>query len=149
MARLPPRARRAAAGWVARAAIRLLVHPGFRAPRSWREAVIDSLVRPGSWRDLELVAQDLMWILRGKSAAAALLMQSVEQLSTPIHVVRGELDPVIGEPELRELAGLLPAGELTQLPGIGHCPQIEAPARCAEIALDLLRAARGRGAASG
>ncbi|MEM7308048.1 MAG: alpha/beta hydrolase [Planctomycetota bacterium] len=143
MARLPTRARRAAAGMITRTVIQMMVHPGFRPSRAWRESIIDAFVRPGSWRDLETVALDLLWTLRGKRRGVLELLEHTDQVSTPVHVVRGELDRVISRSELVHLAAELPHGAYSELPGIGHCPQNEAPARCAEIVLDLLDAVRG------
>ena len=45
----------------------------------------------------------------------------------PMHLVWGLDDPVSGRHVLREAIAVLPRAEVTELPGVGHYPQSEAP----------------------
>jgi pimeloyl-ACP methyl ester carboxylesterase len=59
-------------------------------------------------------------------------------IEAPVSVIWGELDrlcPVAGADELAEL---LPAARITVLPGVGHTPQVEAPAVVVERIVELL-----------
>lgn len=143
-ARLPASGRRAVARLIARAALGSVLAPTARAPRAWRDALVDSFARPGALLDLESIARELLWILRGKDSSARELVRGVEELDAPLLVLRGELDPVIGAAECLELARRIRGARYRALPGIGHCPQNEASALCAEACLELLDAVRAR-----
>ena len=139
--RLSPAAARRAARWLTDGTLHLLLGPGARPSDAWRQSMVESFLRPGSLPDLEVVARDILWTLRGRSERARAIHSRLNDLSTPIHILRGDRDRVIGEAELRALTASLPNARLETLPGVGHCPQNEAAARCAEVALDMLRAA--------
>jgi pimeloyl-ACP methyl ester carboxylesterase len=62
-----------------------------------------------------------------------------EAITTPVHVIWGELDrlcPVEGADELR---ALLPDARMEVLPGVGHTPQIEATDTVVAAITDLAR----------
>jgi pimeloyl-ACP methyl ester carboxylesterase len=128
---MPPRARRALGALVARATLRMMLAPGTRPPRAWRDSVVESFSRPGCFADVERVARDVLLTLRGKSAAMNDLGASLAGLSTPTIVLHGDRDAVIGRAEMRRLCSTLAAARLVELANVGHCPQIEVPERCA------------------
>ena len=47
--------------------------------------------------------------------------------SVPLKLIDGTLDPVSGEHMVRRYRELVPRPDITELPGIGHYPQVEAP----------------------
>lgn len=140
--RLSPRGRRALAMLIARGAFHTVLARGARPQRGWWEATVESFARPGALADVETVARDLLLILGGQAPHAAELMRDVEGISTPVTLVRGEEDRVVGAREVDALARRIPGARRLALPGVGHCPQNEAPERCAEACLELLDAAR-------
>lgn len=60
----------------------------------------------------------------------------------PTLVVQGDDDRVVPPARGRELAAAIPGAELRLLPGVGHLPQIEAPA---ELAAEIARLAGAAG----
>jgi pimeloyl-ACP methyl ester carboxylesterase len=52
---------------------------------------------------------------------------AVRRWNGPLHLVWGLDDPVSGRHVLREAVTLLPGAEVTELTGVGHYPQSEAP----------------------
>lgn len=61
---------------------------------------------------------------------------ALEIYDGPLHLIWGLDDPVSGEAVLREAMAVLPAAIVTELPGVGHFPQVEVPA-------EVSRAIRG------
>lgn len=57
-------------------------------------------------------------------------------LSIPVALIHGLADALIPVERSREIQALLPAAHLTEIPGVGHMPMMEAPA---ETAAGLLR----------
>lgn len=143
--RLSESARLAFARLVARGAFRTILARGARPTPAWWQSTVESFARPGAFVDVEQVARDLLWVLRGEAKHALELLRDVERISTPVVIMRGEEDRVIGERELDALARRIPGARRVTLPGVGHCPQNEAPTACAEACLELLDAVRARG----
>jgi pimeloyl-ACP methyl ester carboxylesterase len=139
--RLSEPARLSFARFVARAAFRTILARGARPSADWWESTVVSFARPGAFADVERIARDLLWILRGQAKDALDLLRDVEHLSTPTVIMRGDQDR-IGARELDALARRIPGARLITLPGVGHCPQNEAPAAVAEACLELLDAVR-------
>jgi pimeloyl-ACP methyl ester carboxylesterase len=115
---------------VARAALA----PGARIDPVWVEAVAASLARPGAWGDAEAVARHLARALAGELPALRAL-EDGPPLELPLLVLRGARDRVIGRAELDALAKRHRDVRRVDLDGVGHCPQLEAPA---ELARELL-----------
>lgn len=130
--RMSARTRRALGILVARASFQLVLSPGARAPAEWRESIVEAFSRPGCFDDIERIARHVLWILRGESSAMTALHATLPRISTPTRILHGDADRVISRREVSELATMLPNASLTTLDGVGHCPQIEAPDRCAE-----------------
>jgi pimeloyl-ACP methyl ester carboxylesterase len=137
--RVSPRARRALGAVVGRATIRWILAPGAVPPRAWRDSVVAAFSRPGCFADLEGIARNVLWILRGKDAAALALHAEISRVSTPTVILHGDRDRVVSRAEVVDLSTRMPDARLVELPGVGHCPQIETPARCVE-AYEELRA---------
>lgn len=133
------RSKRAAMEVVARVAIRAALAPGRRPDPAWRRSVVEALSRPGAWSDLEEITRDLLRSLRGR-VPELLTLDRAAPPDLPVVVARGSLDPVIGAAELDELAARLPRGKRLEMPGIGHCPQIEDPRAVARLACESLDA---------
>ncbi len=136
--RLPDRRRRVAVEMIARAAFRTMLAPGVRPSRDWWESVVQSLGRPGAFLDVERIAREVMWVLRGKVAEINELTSRIDEVSTPVAVVRGNLDRVIGRAELDAMVAALPDARYHALAGVAHCPQNEAAEETARIVLDLV-----------
>jgi pimeloyl-ACP methyl ester carboxylesterase len=142
---LSARGRRALATLIAKGAFKTVLARGTQPQREWWEATVESFARPGALVDVEAIARDVLWILGGQAPRVRELFCGVERISTPVAVLRGEEDRVVGAGEVAALARRIPGARLFALPGVGHCPQNEAPARCAEACLELLDAASSAG----
>ncbi|MEV6273765.1 alpha/beta hydrolase [Nocardia sp. NPDC051832] len=59
-------------------------------------------------------------------------------LACPHLILHGAKDRIIPVSAARALHTLLPASELTILPGVGHCPQLDTPAEIAGLILSFL-----------
>ncbi len=53
-------------------------------------------------------------------------------LTCPVGIVHGLADALIPPERAREMKSLLPKASLTELPGVGHMPMLEAPAETAQ-----------------
>jgi pimeloyl-ACP methyl ester carboxylesterase len=73
----------------------------------------------------------------------------LEQITCPVRFVWGTEDKILNWPQaaVRYREGL-PQGEWVELPGVGHCPQLDVPAETAELILEFTRSGRAQGAAT-
>jgi pimeloyl-ACP methyl ester carboxylesterase len=62
------------------------------------------------------------------------------QFKFPVTLVHGLADALIPPERSREMKALLPEAELTELPGVGHSPALEAPVETARALRQLLKA---------
>jgi pimeloyl-ACP methyl ester carboxylesterase len=60
-------------------------------------------------------------------------------LSCPVSILHGLADALIAPERAREMKAALPNATLTELPGVGHMPMLEAPAETAEALKKLKR----------
>lgn len=87
-------------------------------------------------------------ILRQKAAGVSGALQAMaerpnyteflKEIQTPVVLVHGLADALIPPERSREIKALAPAAFLTELPGIGHSPALEAPAETAQALKNLL-----------
>ena len=84
-----------------------------------------------------LEAARSLGLLVTRSAAYRSLLASV---TAPGIVLQGALDRLVPASGVRQLAALQPGWPVHLLPGVGHVPQIEAPAQTAELLLPWLAA---------
>lgn len=59
-------------------------------------------------------------------------------LTCPVGIIHGLADALIPPERAREMKSLLPNASLSELPGIGHMPMLEAPVQTAEALKNLL-----------
>lgn len=64
-------------------------------------------------------------------------LSTLTALTVPVAIVHGLQDTLVPLERAREMKAALPAALLTELPGVGHCPPIEAPKETA-AALKML-----------
>jgi pimeloyl-ACP methyl ester carboxylesterase len=73
-------------------------------------------------------------------ARAAAYRAIIASISAPGLVLQGELDRLVPASGVRQLAALQPGWPVHVLPGVGHVPQVEAPADAASLLLPFLDA---------
>ncbi|HET9718531.1 MAG TPA: alpha/beta hydrolase [Solirubrobacteraceae bacterium] len=61
-------------------------------------------------------------------------------VKAPLLLLWGDRDRLLSHTGGRKIAAQVPDATLELLPGIGHCPQVEAPERFADLLLDFLEA---------
>ena len=59
----------------------------------------------------------------------------LERVNAPVLLVWGERDVMVSPSGAERVSAALPDTQVELLPGIGHCPQIEAPGRVADLLL--------------
>ncbi len=64
-------------------------------------------------------------------------LSTLSALTVPVVIVHGLEDNLVPVERAREMKAALPAARLTELPGVGHCPPVEAPEETA-AALKML-----------
>jgi len=64
---------------------------------------------------------------RGR-AYRRMAMEQARRLQMPVLILRGAYSDVVPRENLRVMAGLLPAGSWTEVPGVGHSPTLYEPA---------------------
>ena len=69
-------------------------------------------------------------------------VRAMETYAGPTQFVWGPADPISGAHVLEQLRRRLPAAHFTELPGVGHYPQVEAPADVAEALTQFLDTGR-------
>ena len=69
------------------------------------------------------------------------LLEAHERLDLPVQVLWGDRDPVAVPAIAERLASGIPHATLEWLPGVGHYPMLEAPARWAGAVLAATRRA--------
>lgn len=110
---------------------------------SWASSRLESLCRPGSWPALEAIAGEVDRLLSaGDDPVTAETWSLLPRIDVPVMVQRGAADPIIGRRELVDLVERLPRAEFTELEGIGHCPQLEAPQAVEAALAELLERAQ-------
>jgi 3-oxoadipate enol-lactonase len=115
------------------------------ADRLERDGVLDlalemagRLFGPAGRRDPELVEPVLSMMLHASPAGAAAAVRGraerpdyralLPALEVPAMVIAGDHDAFADEAVVAELVAALPDPEIVRLPGIGHLPNLEAPA---------------------
>ena len=66
---------------------------------------------------------------------------ALQRTAVPIALVAGMSDPISGAHMVARFRELVPAGTVVELPGVGHYPQIEAPAAVVAAAVSTFAAA--------
>jgi pimeloyl-ACP methyl ester carboxylesterase len=62
----------------------------------------------------------------------------LEDIDTPLLLVWGDRDRLLAHTGAQEILSQVPGSRLELLPGIGHCAQVEAPERFAQLLLEFL-----------
>jgi pimeloyl-ACP methyl ester carboxylesterase len=62
----------------------------------------------------------------------------LDQIRTPLLLLWGDRDRLLFHGSADQILEAVPESRLELLPGIGHCPQVEAPARFSELLLGFL-----------
>jgi len=62
---------------------------------------------------------------------------ALERVACPLLVVWGDRDRLLFHQGAREIIDRVPGARLELLPGIGHCPQVEAPQRLTDLVLEF------------
>ena len=124
-----------------------------------KEQVLRSLNRVfGPETQPDAATQDALWRLmdhaHGRRVMPLLLSYLRERMTwrdrwvdalvncpVPLMLIDGTLDPVSGENMVARWRELLPEAALTELPGVGHYPQLEAPDQVLAAYLPFLRQA--------
>jgi pimeloyl-ACP methyl ester carboxylesterase len=60
-----------------------------------------------------------------------------ERIATPVLLVWGDRDRLVFHRGADQLLSVVPESRLELLPGVGHCPQVEAPDRVTELLLEF------------
>ena len=105
---------------------------------SFRDVAVRLCAERASGQDAEaafLEAARSLGLLLARASAYRALIASV---AAPAVVLQGTLDRLVPVAGVRQLAALQPGLPVHLLEGVGHVPQIEAPARTAELLLDFL-----------
>ncbi len=119
---------------VIRAAVaRLYVRLAFASPRTIDPAVVAAFT----------------WHLRTRASVARTLSVAhrlipelrrpfeLEQITAPVLLVWGDRDRLVFHRGARKVLDVVAGSRLELLPGIGHCPQIEAPDRLTDLLLEF------------
>jgi 3-oxoadipate enol-lactonase len=96
------------------------------------------LFGPQGRRDPDVVEPILRMMIRAQPAGAAAALRGraerpdyshlLREVTVPSLVIAGEEDAFAPEEVFRQLVGALPDPEVVRLPGVGHLPNLEAPA---------------------
>ena len=65
---------------------------------------------------------------------------SLQRITLPVLLVWGDRDRLVFHSGAEQVLSTVPGARLELLHGIGHCPQVEAPARLAELLLEFRQA---------
>jgi 3-oxoadipate enol-lactonase len=96
-------------------------------------------------RKRALAAADPQSFARACGALAALdFTASLSKIKNRTLVIAGALDQTTPANLARELAAGIPGAQFRELPGCGHCPQLEQPAQLARAISEFLIDARNR-----
>jgi pimeloyl-ACP methyl ester carboxylesterase len=119
---------------VIRAAVaRLYVRLAFASPRTIDEAVVSSFT----------------WHLRDRSSVARVLAIAhrllpelrtpfqLDQISSPVLLVWGDRDRLVFHNGAKRVLEAVSGARLEVLPGVGHCPQVEAPDELTELLIEF------------
>ncbi len=124
---LPERALREALGGVYR-------QLAFAHPRAMSSDVVDAFTsHHRTQRDLRRLLGTGNSLIPEISNGKAF---DLSRIDVPVTLIWGDRDRMVGHKGARHLVAALPGMRYELLAGVGHCPQIEVPERCAEILLD-------------
>lgn len=73
----------------------------------------------------------------GPDMADPTLLDRLEHLDLPVHVIWGEADGIVTPAYGRAIAQAIPGAHFTLLPEAGHLPQLEAPEELLGVISDL------------
>jgi pimeloyl-ACP methyl ester carboxylesterase len=121
-------------GVVIRAAVaRLYRQLAFAAPRAIDAAVVNAFT--SHHRDRSTVAGYLETARRLIGELRDPFQLSL--ISSPVLVVWGDRDRLVFHQGAQRIIDQVPGTRLELMPGVGHCPQVEAPARLTQLLVDF------------
>ncbi len=109
-----------------------------RVSSSTRALAVELVASRASGPDGEAAFLEAARSLGVLLARAAAYRSTIASVLAPALVVQGALDRLVPASGVRQLAALQPTWRVEVLEGVGHVPQIEAPARTAELVLPFL-----------
>ena len=62
---------------------------------------------------------------------------ALERITVPVLLIWGDRDRIVFHRGAKRVLDVVPDSRLELLKGVGHCPQVEAPARFAELVLEF------------
>jgi pimeloyl-ACP methyl ester carboxylesterase len=95
------------------------------------------------------VISSFTWHLRQRSRVASYLdtahrllpelrdPYTLERITVPVLLIWGDRDRIVFHRGAKRVLDVVPDGRLELMKGVGHCPQVEAPARFAELLLEF------------
>jgi pimeloyl-ACP methyl ester carboxylesterase len=95
------------------------------------------------------VISSFTWHLRQRSTVASYLDTAhrllpelrdpfaPERITVPVLLIWGDRDRIVFHRGAKRVLDVVPDGRLELMRGVGHCPQVEAPARFAELLLEF------------
>jgi pimeloyl-ACP methyl ester carboxylesterase len=118
--------------WVARQITRARFGRAMRAIFGPRTPPSDALL-DGFWALIErndgrAVMPALIGYMRERRAQRTRWVEALQRSPVPLALINGTADPVSGAHLVQRYRELVPAPDVTELTGIGHYPQCEAPA---------------------
>jgi len=72
-------------------------------------------------------------------------VEALQRSKVPLRFICGRLDPVSGPRMVERYRELVPNPDTVLLPGVGHNPQLEAPAEVLQAYLEFQQRVSGRG----
>jgi pimeloyl-ACP methyl ester carboxylesterase len=95
------------------------------------------------------VISSFTWHLRERSTVASYLDTAhrmlpelrdpfaLERITVPVLLIWGDRDRIVFHRGAKRVLDVVPDGRLELMKGVGHCPQVEAPARFTELLLEF------------
>jgi len=119
-------------GWVAK----LMTHQKFTA--NFKRICSDSMTSEDIdllWEQLQFnngraVIPKLIYYMQERKVNRSRWVGALEQsnaVAIPLHLIDGVIDPISGAHLVKRFRELIPGARVTELPEIGHYPQVEAP----------------------
>lgn len=88
---------------------------------------VDLLWQLLNFNDGKTVLPQLICYMRERKQHRARWVGALQQTQVPLHLINGLIDPISGAHLVTRFKHLVPRGQVTELAGVGHYPQVESP----------------------
>ncbi len=96
-------------------------------------AFFRQIIVEDTFKSVQNVGSKMIRALRGINVES-----DIQKIQTPVTILFGEKDVLLPKEDVRQLTDLIPSSRFVEVPGVGHCLNVEDPLKMATLIRDEL-----------